>query len=221
MVAGRQAASGGVVHHGRLDTAFGDGRGLANRKVKPKLYCSFCGKAFNHIEDHRRHVRVHTGEKPYPCPYCDYKSSRKSNLKGHVARRHHKIINAPASPELSGSSHSPKSWLSSVMLLRLQAFHSYMNVGYRKVLQFLCNFRWLHRFTQEASFSLSQNRWWKCLKWITSFSKKTTSWVGRESRIMYCVRKQQKDFKIINYCSLYLISCGQNCMLQCRSSVKH
>ncbi|KAK4300501.1 hypothetical protein Pmani_027284 [Petrolisthes manimaculis] len=63
VVAGRLAASEGVVAHGRLDTAFGDdGRDLACRNViMPKYYCLYCGKAFYQIEDHRRHVRVGWG----------------------------------------------------------------------------------------------------------------------------------------------------------------
>lgn len=31
---------------------------------------------------------MHTGEKPHLCPHCNYRSSRRDNLRSHVRRVH-------------------------------------------------------------------------------------------------------------------------------------
>lgn len=51
--------------------------------------CKFCHKSFSKTEDLKRHVRVHTGERPYSCPLCPYKAAQKGTLKQH-ARTHQK-----------------------------------------------------------------------------------------------------------------------------------
>jgi len=43
--------------------------------------CSFCMKMFRSRSEFRRHVRVHTGERPYPCNVCDARFKQKSHLK--------------------------------------------------------------------------------------------------------------------------------------------
>ncbi|XP_066968833.1 protein bric-a-brac 1-like isoform X4 [Macrobrachium rosenbergii] len=50
--------------------------------------CEHCGKAFHFSNDLRKHVRIHTGEKPYKCPYCTYRATQRVHLRGHILRRH-------------------------------------------------------------------------------------------------------------------------------------
>lgn len=50
--------------------------------------CTFCPKSFQSRADVVRHLRTHTGERPYKCPHCDYCAALKGNLKSHIYSRH-------------------------------------------------------------------------------------------------------------------------------------
>ncbi|KAH6922017.1 hypothetical protein HPB50_007549 [Hyalomma asiaticum] len=49
--------------------------------------CTFCNKAFPQQWRLRRHLRIHTGDRPYKCPFCPMAYNQKCILMGHL-RRH-------------------------------------------------------------------------------------------------------------------------------------
>ena len=54
--------------------------------------CRVCGHIFKHKYNFIKHYRTHTGEKPFACPYCPYRSNQNSNLQCHVLSRHKEHI---------------------------------------------------------------------------------------------------------------------------------
>ena len=59
-----------------------------SRQVNGYYQCPVCCKEFYDKKDCRRHYMIHTGEKPFSCPYCQYRSNRGSSLSQHIATRH-------------------------------------------------------------------------------------------------------------------------------------
>ena len=53
--------------------------------------CKYCAKEFISAGELRRHERVHTGEKPFQCKLCPYKSTQLGNLNRHIILRHGSI----------------------------------------------------------------------------------------------------------------------------------
>ena len=63
---------------------------LGRPSTKSQTCCSVCGRPFRSSWDLRRHMRTHTGEKPYACTFCPYRAAQQEHIATHM-RRHTKI----------------------------------------------------------------------------------------------------------------------------------
>ena len=60
--------------------------------AKPgKHICSYCGRGCAKPSVLQKHIRAHTGERPYPCIPCGFSFKTKSNLYKHCKSRSHAI----------------------------------------------------------------------------------------------------------------------------------
>jgi hypothetical protein len=62
-------------------------RKTPKKQPKEKKYaCNWenCTKAFYRADELKRHTRVHTKEKPFPCPHCDRHFARSDHVRTHV-----------------------------------------------------------------------------------------------------------------------------------------
>lgn len=59
-----------------------------NQLVLKKFICPHCGRRCLKKSDLTRHIRVHTGEKPYACELCLKRFGEKHNFYNHMRRAH-------------------------------------------------------------------------------------------------------------------------------------
>lgn len=60
-------------------------------KKPGKYICSFCGRGCAKPSVLQKHLRAHTGERPYPCLECGFHFKTKSNLYKHCKSRTHRL----------------------------------------------------------------------------------------------------------------------------------
>ncbi len=60
---------------------------VRRRHLRPHQ-CDLCGRRFGEGDKLRLHRRTHTGEKPYACKQCSYRTAKKYNLDVHLRNKH-------------------------------------------------------------------------------------------------------------------------------------
>ncbi|XP_034016167.1 zinc finger protein 516-like [Thalassophryne amazonica] len=77
--------------------------------------CGVCSRTFPLLSSLSQHMRRHTREKPYKCPYCEHRAAQKGSLKVHI--RNHKL--GLVSPNPSGEERAgDKGQKDNVMILK-------------------------------------------------------------------------------------------------------
>ncbi|XP_061752322.1 transcription factor HIVEP2 isoform X2 [Nerophis ophidion] len=83
----------------------------ANAKGEPKpqkpgkYVCNYCGRACAKPSVLKKHIRSHTGERPYPCVPCGFSFKTKSNLYKH-RKSHAHSVKAGTAPSSEQGSHN-------------------------------------------------------------------------------------------------------------------
>lgn len=70
------------------DTSSEEGKKSAYSSAPQKQKCPFCYRKFPWSSSLVRHIRTHTGQKPYLCPVCHFPFTTKSNCDRHLQRKH-------------------------------------------------------------------------------------------------------------------------------------
>ncbi len=84
----RVEAHAPVLHCMNCSITFSDAHGFKahNEEVHRTFVCPFCSREYSNRANLERHVRLHTGVKPYMCMVCDQGFTRKDDLKHHMLK---------------------------------------------------------------------------------------------------------------------------------------
>ncbi|CAH1778178.1 unnamed protein product, partial [Owenia fusiformis] len=72
----------GKAHHTGSNTS------QCDSQTTRKYTCMLCCKSFNSGSSLSRHKKIHTGEKPFICPYCNKSFRQKPHLQYHIKGKH-------------------------------------------------------------------------------------------------------------------------------------
>jgi hypothetical protein len=61
---------------------------LSTADAGEKLRCEFCNYVGKYRAEVERHMRLHTGDKPFACLFCTYRSFWKGDMKRHLVKHH-------------------------------------------------------------------------------------------------------------------------------------
>ncbi|KAA0202715.1 hypothetical protein HAZT_HAZT000651 [Hyalella azteca] len=62
------------------------------RSMRGAGNCDVCGRFFLRSADLKRHLIVHTSDRPFPCRYCDYRARQTGALARHVRIKHFDLV---------------------------------------------------------------------------------------------------------------------------------
>ena len=63
--------------------------------------CPHCAATFTLAGNYRRHMRLHTGVKPFKCALCPYAANRKEHLLSHNFRKHQALPSNQSMPDFA------------------------------------------------------------------------------------------------------------------------